>query len=70
MKSHSKLTRLFGLTYEIAFKANTSFWLFTCSILDVLQLLGNIRRLVEHAWTAHYRWTPWQQIEMYGLFFY
>ena len=33
-------------------------------------LLGNIRRLGEYAWTAHYRWLPWQHIKIYSLFFY
>ena len=33
-------------------------------------LLGNIRRLGKHPWTAQYRWSPWQQIKMYSLFFY
>ena len=35
-----------------------------------LVLLGNIRRLGKHPWTARYRWSPWQQIKMYSLFFY
>ena len=33
-------------------------------------LLGNNRSLGKHAWTAQYRWLPWQQIKMYSLFFY
>ena len=59
MKSHSKQARLFGCSHVPYL---------TCHIVPFL-LLGNIRRLVEHAWTAHYRRSPWQQIEMYCLFF-
>ena len=33
-------------------------------------LLGNIRRLGKHPWPAQYRWSPWQQVKIYSLFFY
>ena len=35
-----------------------------------LLLLGNIRRLGKHLWPAQYRWSPWQQVKIYSLFFY
>ena len=35
-----------------------------------LLLLGNIRRLGKHPWPAQYRWSPWQQVKIYSLFFY
>ena len=35
-----------------------------------LLLLGNIRRQGKHPWTPQYKWSPWQQIKIYSLFFY
>ena len=35
-----------------------------------LLLLGNIRRLGKHPWLAQYRWSPWQQVKIYSLFFF
>ena len=33
-------------------------------------LLGNIRKLGKHPWPAQYRWSPWQHVKIYSLFFY
>ena len=59
MKSRTKLARLYGCSH-VPFSM--------CYIVPTF-VLGNIRRLRKHAWTAQYKWSLWQHIKMYGLYF-
>ena len=60
MKSHSKLACLFGCSH-VPYSM--------CYILPIF-VARQHKKTGQSPVTAHFRWSPWQQIKIYSLFFY